>query len=141
MSVHDHPRRISTDVSGAMAVEFALVGPLFIFLLIGMVVYGGWFWMAQGVQSLSAEGARAAIAGLDAAERETLARAAVRDGAADAGAFTAGDLAVRVASDAQSIQVSVSYDASGHPLMALSGLVPSPPRTITRSSTIRVGGY
>lgn len=141
MSAHIHPRRIAAEVSGAVAIEFALVGPLFIFLLVGTVVYGGWFWMAQGVQHLSSEGARAAIAGLDAAERETLARNAVRDGAAGAGAFRAGDLAVRVASDARSIQVSVSYDASAHPLMALSGLVPSPPRTITRSSTIRVGGY
>ncbi|WP_370656501.1 TadE/TadG family type IV pilus assembly protein, partial [Klebsiella pneumoniae] len=54
---------------GAAAVELALVGPVFFLLLVGMVVYGAWFWMAHSVQSAVSEGARAAIAGLDAAER------------------------------------------------------------------------
>jgi Flp pilus assembly protein TadG len=140
MSVQALPRSIG-DTSGATAVEFALVGPLFIFLLIGIVVYGGWFWMAQGVQHLSAEGARAAIAGLDAGERNTLARAAITQGAAGTAALDPTDLSVDVASDARSIRVTVSYNAEGHPLMALSRLVPSPPRTITRVSIIQLGGY
>lgn len=140
MAIHAKTKFLG-DTSGAIAVEFALVAPVFIFLLIGMLVYGGWFWMAQGVQTLSTEGARAAIAGLDAAERESLARAAVLEGAAGAGAFQIDDLDIQVSSDARSIQVTVSYDTSGHPLMVLSQLVPSPPRAITRNSTIRIGGY
>ncbi|MEC4742860.1 pilus assembly protein, partial [Limosilactobacillus sp. c10Ua_36] len=39
-------------------------------LMIAIVVYGSWFLMAQSVQSLASEGARAAIGGLDASERE-----------------------------------------------------------------------
>lgn len=46
---------------GVAAVEFALVGPILVLLLIGIVVYGGWFLMAQSVQALASEGARAAI--------------------------------------------------------------------------------
>ena len=42
---------------GVAAVEFALVGPILILLLIGIVVYGGWFLMAQSVQALASEGA------------------------------------------------------------------------------------
>ena len=45
---------------GVAAVEFALVGPILVLLLIGIVVYGGWFLMAQSVQALASEGARAA---------------------------------------------------------------------------------
>lgn len=48
---------------GVAAVEFALVGPILVLLLIGIVVYGGWFLMAQSVQALASEGARAAIGG------------------------------------------------------------------------------
>ena len=67
-------RRAKTAREGAAAVEFALVGPILVFLLIGIVVYGGWFLMAQSVQALASEGARAAVGGLDSAERESLAR-------------------------------------------------------------------
>jgi Flp pilus assembly protein TadG len=115
--------------SGAIAVEFALVGPLFVLLLMGLVVYGGWFWMAQGVSSLAAEGARAAVAGLDVADTT------------DATILSSDQLVVQVASDARAIRVTVSYDASEHPFMALSAIVPPPPRTITRTSTVLVGGY
>lgn len=43
--------------------EFALVGPILIAILLAAVVYGGWFLMAQSVQSLASEAARAAIGG------------------------------------------------------------------------------
>jgi Flp pilus assembly protein TadG len=38
--------RFGKSRNGSAAVEFALIGPLFIVLLIGAVVYGGWMWMA-----------------------------------------------------------------------------------------------
>lgn len=124
-----------------MAVEFALIGPLFVILLIGLVVYGGWFWMAQGVQHLAAEGARAAVAGLDVAERDRLARAAVTETATAATILTPARLSVAVTDTEREIRVTVSYDAAGEPIMALAGLVPSPPTTIERAAAVRVGGY
>lgn len=124
-----------------MAVEFALIGPLFVILLIGLVVYGGWFWMAQGVQHLAAEGARAAVAGLDVAERDRLARAAVTETATAATILTPARLSVAVTDTEREIRVTVSYDAAGEPIMALGGLVPSPPTTIERAAAVRVGGY
>lgn len=126
---------------GNAAVEFALIGPLFFFLLVGMVVYGGWFWMAQGVQNLAAEGARAAIAGLDADERVRLARGSVADSLQDDALLSADAVQVAVQTDAAAIRVVVTYDASTHPLMALAGLVPTPPQTIERRAVVRTGGY
>lgn len=134
------PRRFRRADRGAVAVEFALVGPLFVILLIGMVVYGGWFWMAQGVQHLAAEGARAAVAGLDAAERERLARVAV-DQSAGATILDPDHLAVAVTDSSREIRVVVSYDASDEPILALAGLVPAPPATIRRAASVQVGGY
>lgn len=126
---------------GSAAIEFALVGPLFVVLLMGLVVYGGWFWMAQGVQHLAAEGARAAVAGLDAGERDRLARTAVIEGADGATILDPGHLSVAVADNAREIRVTVTYDATGEPILALAGLIPSPPTTIERAAAIRVGGY
>ncbi|MEG2314200.1 TadE/TadG family type IV pilus assembly protein, partial [Brevundimonas sp.] len=54
---------------GSIAVEFALIAPILLFMMIGMIVYGGWFWLAHSVQSLAYESARASLGGLDAAER------------------------------------------------------------------------
>lgn len=130
-----------TARSGAAAVEFALVGPLFFFLLVGVVVYGGWFWMAQGVQSLAAEGARAAIAGINTDERIRLARGSVSDNLQGDALLSADAVQVTVQTDASAIRVVVTYDASAHPLMALARLVPTPPQTIERHAVVRTGGY
>lgn len=70
----------------------------------GMVVYGGWFWLAQSVQSLASESARAAIGGLDAAERASLDRGFVA--ASDGGsALDLTRTAVVLESDAEAIRV------------------------------------
>ena len=122
---------------GAAAVEFALVGPVFILLLVGMIVYGAWFWMAHSVQSAVSEGARAAIAGLDAAERGHLAREVVEAQLKDLG-LKAADAVVGVRAEPGRFRVEVAYDAGGHPLMALSPLTVPPPRTIRRAAVIRV---
>ncbi len=133
--------RLSLGERGSAAIEFALAGPLFVVLLMGLVVYGGWFWMAQGVQHLAAEGARAAVAGLDVGERDRLARAAVIDGAHGATILHPERLSVAVIDDAREIRVTVTYDAAREPILAMAGLVPSPPTTIRRSAAVRVGDY
>ncbi len=122
---------------GVAAIEFAIVGPVFILLLVGMIVYGGWFWMAHSVQAAVSEGARAAVAGLDAAEREQLAVSVVRTQLKDLG-LKATDAAVAVRAEPGVVRVEVAYDAARHPLMALAPLTVSPPQTIRRSAVIRV---
>ena len=125
---------------GAAAVEFALVGPILVLLLIAIVVYGGWFLMAQSVQALASEGARAAVGGLDAVERDALARrevtAAVRGVALDPDRTT-----IEVAEEAGRLRVVVVYDTGDSLVMALGGMLPRPPVVIRRSAVIHVGEY
>lgn len=129
------------DERGSAAVEFALVGPLLILLLIGMIVYGGWFWLAQSVQSLASEAARASIAGLDGAERTQLAQTYVSRHADALAGLDPARASLTVQSDADSIQVRILYDAHDHPVMSLAGLIPAPPSTIERTAVVRIGGY
>ncbi|GAW41747.1 TadE-like protein [Brevundimonas sp. SH203] len=123
---------------GAAAVEFALVGPILIALLMGIVVYGGWFLTAQTVQAVASEGARAAIGGLDAGEREALVRGeishTVRGVALDPQRTT-----VAIAEEAGRLRVVVAYDASDSPLMLMGGMLPRPPAVIRRTAVIQVG--
>ena len=48
---------------GAAAVEFALIAPLLLLLVFGMVQYGLYFWSAQGASNAAREAARRAAVG------------------------------------------------------------------------------
>lgn len=129
--------------SGAAAVEFAIVAPVFILLMMGMIAYGIYFGAAHSVQQLSADAARTAIAGLNAAERETLALRFI-DLNAGGYAFIDSD-AIEVTvndnpDDAQQFVVSVSYNAENLPIWGLFTDLPLPGKVISRKSTIRIGG-
>ncbi|WP_313013188.1 TadE/TadG family type IV pilus assembly protein [Brevundimonas sp.] len=123
---------------GAAAVEFALVGPILILLLIGIVVYGGWFLTAQTVQAVASEGARAAVGGLDAAEREGLVRGEVA-GAVRGVGLKPDRTTVLMAEEAGRLRVVVAYDVSDSPLMLMGGMLPRPPAVIRRVAVIQVG--
>lgn len=139
--------RISTAVRldkkrcGVAAVEFALVAPIFIGLLLAIVVYGGWFWLAQSVQSLASESARAALGGLDEAEQRRLAEGFVADQAGRVLGLDPASATVAVSTDSQSVRVTVAYDVRQHPLILLAGPLPRPPAIIARSAVVRTGGY
>ena len=62
---------------GAAIVEMALVLPLLLALLMGVLVYGQYFMLAHNVQQAANDGARASIVGLDAADRSAVANRAV----------------------------------------------------------------
>jgi Flp pilus assembly protein TadG len=116
-----------SDRGGSAAVEFALIGPILIAVLLAAVVYGGWFLMAQSVQSLASEAARASIGGLDAAERALLAEEEARAAARDIGALDASRLSVRVEDDGVTLRVVAAYDIEDHPIMLLGAMLPRPP--------------
>lgn len=135
-SQHRPPHR-----AGSAAVEFALIGPLMIVMIMGMVVYGGWMWLAQSVQTLATEGARAAVAGLDATERARLVNAFVDSEIGRVGGLSRDRLSVAVESDTQVIRVRLAFDVRDHPLMAFSVLLPPPPMVIQRTAVVRTGGF
>lgn len=140
MKMFRHPRSVSPR-QGSAAIEFALVGPLMVLMLVGMLVYGGWLWLAQSVQTLATESARAAVGGLDAAERIRLAQAFVATEAEDGVGLPRDHLVVTVDSDEQAIRVQIAFDASDHWVMSMSGLLPPPPTVIRRTAVVRTGGY
>lgn len=136
-------RRLTSDISGAAAVEFALLLPLYLLLVLGMTAYGIYFGAAHSVQQLSADAARTAIAGLDTRERQDMARLFIERNADGYLFIDRSKLVVEVGdsiNDDTQFDVSISYDASDLPIWGLWENLPMPNRIISRRSTIRMGG-
>lgn len=137
------PRCFVHSQSGSSAVEFAIVVPVFILLVFGMIAYGIYFGALHSVQQIAADAARTAIAGLDEAERKTMAKRYI-DLNSEAYAFIDRDkLVVEVKDsdkDGNQFIVALRYDAGQLPIWNLLPVLPLPGRIIARSSTIRVGG-
>jgi Flp pilus assembly protein TadG len=131
------------DDSGTSAVEFAILMPVFLLLLTGMLAYGIYFSAAHSLQQLAADAARTAIAGLDEAERNELVGDFL-DANADSYALidparltaTIGDKP----GDPDHYRVVLTYDASDLPIWNLYPPLPLPSQQIAYSSTIRRGG-
>ena len=131
------------DDRGASAVEFAIIAPVFLFMIAGMLAYGIYFGAANSVQQAAAEAARASIAGLDDDERRELATAAVNAALTDDGLLQSVHAKIDVTSDParpDTFNVIISYDASFLPIWDLGPPLPLPSPTIRRTSTVRVGG-
>jgi hypothetical protein len=60
--------RFARCIRAASAVEFAMLLPLFLVLVFGIVVFGAYLTMVHGVQQLAAEAARSSVAGLSEVE-------------------------------------------------------------------------
>ena len=60
------------DMRGVAAIEFALIAPVFFLLLLGIAAYGIYFSAISSLQELTADAARASVAGISAAERQTI---------------------------------------------------------------------
>lgn len=133
--------RLLRRQDGAAAVEFAIVGPMLVVLVLGIAGWGGFFWVSHAVQQVANDAARAAIAGLDAAERQALAAQVLADEIDDYAWLKASAAQVSVTNEDQTVRVMVIYDASHTPFWSMKGIVPLPSSTIARSATVRLGGY
>lgn len=137
------PATFATDRRGTAAIEFALLAPLYILLLMGVVAYGIYFGAAHSVQQLAADAARVAVAGLDATERSRIATGYIR-GNADGYAFVSFTrLAVSAVDDPAQpglFVVRLQYDARDLPIWSMMAGLPLPDMTIARRSAIRAGG-
>ena len=127
--------------AGSAAVEFAIIGPMLLLILSGIFTYGGYFLTAHTVQQITNDAARAAIAGLDDDERAMLAREAAEAGLRGQ-AFMRGELSrLNVARSGAALSVAVTYDASDDMYWAFQPLLPVPSPNISRTATIRLGGF
>jgi hypothetical protein len=131
-------RSLGKNCEGTAAIEMALVAPVFLLIIFGMIVYGSWFSLAQSVQSLATESARASIGGLDPAERQSLALAYI-DAQTSPSGLDRNDIDPVIDVSASVTRVSIRLDITGHPVMALCQFIPSPPRVIERSAVIMSG--
>jgi Flp pilus assembly protein TadG len=124
---------------GASAVEFAMLLPLFLTLVFGIVVFGSYLAVVHGLQQLAAEAARSSIAGMSTSERSSIATSYV-------GTYpliSASKISVNAAtspSDPNVFVVTVTYNASGMFIYSLP-FVPAPSPTIVRSAAIPFGGF
>ncbi|MGE0827754.1 MAG: TadE/TadG family type IV pilus assembly protein [Hyphomonadaceae bacterium] len=134
-------RRLRTASGGAAAVEFALIGPVLLALLMGILSYGGYFWIGHSVQQIANDAARATIAGLDDDEREMLAVQTLEREMAEHTALDIRRADVAVARAGGALIVSVSYNAEGSVFWAFEELLPMPSSLVERTATIQVGGF
>jgi Flp pilus assembly protein TadG len=130
---------LARDTRGATIVEFALVLPILICLLLGMLGYGQYFLLAHSVQQIANDAARATVAGLDANERATLARQSVADDVTALRQFAAARVATQVDESGAAVAVDVTLDARGLPPFT-TPIVPMPAPLIERRAVVRRGG-
>jgi Flp pilus assembly protein TadG len=125
------------------AVEFAMVLPIFLTIVFGIVVFGSYLAVIHGVQQLAAEAARSSIAGMSEVQRSTLASSFVTANAGTYPLIDSSRLSVTAASSAANTNVfvvTVNYDASTMFIYSLP-FVPMPPTHIIRSAAIPYGGF
>jgi len=134
---------LMTNHRGASAVEFALIAPVFLLLVLGALCYGIYFGAAHSIQQLAADAARAAVAGLDGDERTALVSAFVANNASAYPFIDPEKLtldAVPSPADPDQFLVRLAYDASNLPIWNIYPPVPLPGPVIAFTSTIRNGG-
>lgn len=127
----------------AAAIEFAILSPIFLMLLLGMIAYGIYFGASHSVQQLAADAARIAMSGLSAAERQALVADFISRNGAGYAFVNPAKLVVDArdsVADGSQFVVSVTYDASNLPIWGLFYGIAMPGKTISRQSTIRLGG-
>jgi len=137
-----HARRFSRCRWAASAVEFAMLLPLFLLMVLGIVVFGSYLAMVHGVQQLAAEAARTSVAGLNNAERDSLATGYVSAHASSYPLIASDGVTVTTTTSGTNVfVVTVNYDASRSFIFALPALVPMPSSRIERSAAIPFGGF
>jgi Flp pilus assembly protein TadG len=124
--------------SGATAVEFALLAPVFLLLCFAMAGYGLLFMTQVSLQQLNADLTRAALGGLTLEEKQARANAHLTDRVGEFMMLDPDMARVRVSYDpvTQETEVVLEYDTDSHPIRVLDGLLPMPPDTLEIHSSI-----
>lgn len=135
-------RRFASQISGAAAVEFALVLPALAALFVGISAFGLYLGAAHNLRAIAAEAARASVAGISDEERASLARQRVTTALTSGSLFKPGTVTVQVGpdpADATLYNVTLSVDSATLGLPTLVGLA-VPPNFLTSSVSVRRGG-
>ena len=132
------------DRRGSSAVEFAIILPVYLIMLLGIFAYGSYLALVHGIQQITAEAARASVAGLSDTERVSIARNTINASLGSYPFLQSNELTLQsAATDAATgvFSVTVSYDASGMFIFNLPNLIPMPSPVIVRTAAIQRGGF
>ena len=128
-------RRLRRDRRAAALIEFALLLPVLLSLVMGVICYGQYIWLAHSVQSAANDAARAIVAGMTASERLTLAQAAVATDMASVPELRANQIALAVEEGGARATVKLRVDARALTLLS-TGMVPLPEPIIERRAVV-----
>lgn len=128
----------TNDRRGSAVIEFALLLPVLVALLFGVLAYGQYFLLAHSVQELANDAARATIGGLSRDERLQLANDTVSAELPRLRAMPADRVTTHVDESSGLVTVRVRLDASTIPLLHMS-MIPMPDPMIERRAVIRAG--
>lgn len=136
--------RITADVSGAVAVEFALIIPVFMTMIFGIFAAGILLATLNGIEQIAAGAARSSLQGLTGPERTSLATTYVASNAAAYPYLDTTRIQVSTLSDTtkNTFTVTIVYDMSGNGVyQVVRSIMPSLPTSFTRQSVVIEGGY
>ncbi|MBN9334873.1 TadE/TadG family type IV pilus assembly protein [Devosia sp.] len=137
-----HPAFLAHERGGA-AVEFAILAPVYLLMLCGMLAYGLYFGAAHSLQQLAADAARISIGGLDSTERNRLVGTYLDRHASGYMLIARKDLSFTIGDDPldpTQYRVVLRYDAADLPIWNLYPPLPMPSRYMVYGATIRQGG-
>lgn len=139
-----HWLRRARCARGSAAIEFALIVPVLLLFVVGGLCYGVYFSVANTVQQIAADTARATVAGLSDDERAAIATQHATQVGKSFALIDPTRLSVATKTSSASpdlYEVTVTYDASKLAIWAFKGIVPLPSQTVVRSAAILRGGY
>ena len=134
--------RFRSDKQGAAAIEFAIIAPVFLLVILTLIAYAIYLTAAHSVQQITADAARTAVAGLSAQERETLVDNFITSSTLNHPLLQKDKIHITVTTDPANVNqftVTTEYDSSNLPIWNLYTF-PLPEHTIRRFATIRMGG-
>ena len=130
--------------TGTAAVEFAIIAPLFLMMVLGMLGFGIYLGAAHSTRQLTSDVARATIAGTTEIERQTIAHNFVFQSLKSYAFLDLEHIDV-IVSDSESapnqFDVQISFRADDLPVWSLMDFVPQPGKVITATATIKNGGF
>ncbi|WP_010141187.1 TadE/TadG family type IV pilus assembly protein [Oceanicola sp. S124] len=130
-------RTFLREDSGATAVEFALILPVLLAMLFGIICFGQYFAIANSLQQLAAEAARHSVTGLAEDERADLAEAYINEIGARFSFLGAEKVSAEITmlpGTVPAIEIALTYDLAGSAVDVADGFLGLDIPSITRRS-------
>jgi Flp pilus assembly pilin Flp len=130
--------RFQRDEAGSNAVEFAIVAPILLMILLSSTLLGLYIGAAHSTGQLAADAGRYAMVGRDRQEREIMAEAWLARTAGEYPLLRSDRLAMTVRESGELMVVSIEYDMSFLPIPELTVGLGHLPRSIQRVATVLI---